>query len=161
MSVQAQILAKYGVPDAAYESRFCMFWDVVADFPELSGMTNNAVSPAIPFHRIEINKDLKTALFNAFTNLRAAGLLGELKTFDGCLQHRNTRGSNVASLHSWALALDFNASTNKMLFHHVLNPFSVSGFSKAFVDIMEAAGLFWGGYYSTRFDPMHFALYNG
>ncbi len=159
MTAQEQIIAKYGQPDATYESKYCVLWDIIVDFPELSHVINTAANA--PLHRIEINRDFKTKFIVALTNLRAAGLLGEFKTFDGCLQRRQVRGSNTASLHSWAMAMDWNAATNKMQYYHEPNPFQHTDFTKQFVDIMIAAGLFWGGYYSSRFDPMHFSLYNG
>lgn len=152
MNAQQQIIKKYGEPGIVYEQKYCALWDVKTDFPELAR--------AFP-HSVETNKDFKAKLFIAFTNLKAAGLLCQIITFNGCLEQRKTRGSHIDSLHSWALAWDLNSDTNQMQFHHEPSPFEHSTFTKSLVDIMLAAGLFWGGYYSERFDPMHFALYNG
>lgn len=150
--VQTEIIAKYGIPGLVYEQKFCMMWNVKEDFPELAKVFINS---------IEINKEFKLVLYKAFTALRAAGLLHEIDTFNGCLQNRTTRGSAAPSLHSWAMAIDMNAADNKMQFKHVLDPYSQCGFSRAFIACMKAAGAFWGGDYSARYDPMHFSLYNG
>ncbi len=153
MSVQNTIIIpKYGMPDIAYQQKYCILWDVKKDFPELIH--------AFP-HAVFINKDFKDALFAAFTELQHAGLLNLIHSFDGCFVARNTRGSTVPSLHSWGLAMDLNAAQNGMQFHHVDNPFEHSTFTKPFVDIMLKHGLFWGGNYNSRFDPMHFSLFNG
>jgi len=153
MSVQNTIIIpKYGMPGLAYEQKYCTMWDIKADFPELA-----LVFP----HKIEINKDFADKLKVAFINLKQQGLLGQLHSFDGCLVPRNTRGTSVPSLHSWAMAMDVNAKDNQLKFSHELNPFDHTTFTKSFIDIMVAAGIYWGGYYSNRFDPMHFSCYNG
>jgi hypothetical protein len=151
MSAQDTIILKYGQPNLAYEMKWCIRWKVADDFPELS-----EVFP----HPISINKDFKAKLHIAFTALKAKGLLNQLHTFDGCLAHRNTRGSSKTSLHSWALAMDVNAKYNGIKFKREPKPFEHTTFTKAFIDEMVAAGLFWGGYYKSRFDPMHFSMYN-
>lgn len=161
MGVQTAITAKYGQPDSTYEGKWMIMWDILKDFPELKDVMNVAVTPAVPFTRVYINKDFKAKLFLAFQNLRAANCLGEIKSWGGCFERRVTRGSTTPSLHSWAMAADINPKENAIQFHHVLDPLNHTNFSKKFIDIMKAAGLFWGGDYSTRFDPMHFSLYNG
>lgn len=143
MSAQVMIIIpKYGLPDEAYQLKYCTVWDVQKDFPWF------------PASRIMINKEFKDKLFNAFTNLEKANLQGEIKTFDGCFAQRPVRGKSVQSLHCWAMAIDINAATEKLAQEK-------TNFSAQFITIMLAAGLFWGGNWTSRKDSMHFALYNG
>jgi|WetSurMetagenome_2_1015567.scaffolds.fasta_scaffold02911_21 hypothetical protein len=44
--------------------------------------------------------------------LIARNLIGELKTFDGCFNIRKMTSGRSYSVHSWGLALDFNAADN-------------------------------------------------
>lgn len=44
--------------------------------------------------------------------LIARNLIGELKTFDGCWNVRKMTSGRSYSVHSWGLALDFNAASN-------------------------------------------------
>jgi len=157
MNAQQQMIAKYGLPDAAYYKKYTVLWPIVVDFPELAHCTVNG----LPLKHITINIDLKAIFIIFLLKLRQKGLLGQLTTFDGCLEYRNTRGSSNLSLHSWAAAMDWDALRNAMKFHHEPDPFAHTTFTKEFIDIAIECGLFWGGYYSTRFDPMHFSLYNG
>ena len=142
MSVQATtIIPKYGEPNEEYQSRYCYVWNVKKDFPWF---------PAESFF---VNKEFKDKLFIAFTKLQASKLNKEIKTFDGCFVQRPVRGMSVPSLHSWAMAIDINASTEKL-------SQSVTNFSKGFLDCFISSGIYWGGTWH-RHDSMHFALYNG
>ena len=142
MGAQATILKTYGPPSAAYQSNFCVIWAVQNDFPWF------------PAAKMLINKDFKAKLFIAFTNLEAANIEGEIKTFDGCYNDRSVRGMNSTSLHAWAMAIDLNAATEKLAQLK-------TNFSPQFIKIMLDAGLFWGGNFKSRLDTMHFALFLG
>lgn len=148
MSAQQQLLDKYGPPDHAHIVANCMVWNVQADFPWF------------PVHSFLVNKDFKEDLENAFRALEAAGLHVEIKTFDGCYNDRTVRGSSSTSLHAWAAAIDLNAATNGM----VVGPTDAQRkgtWSDAFISTMIGAGLFYGGNFHTRADPMHWGLFNG
>jgi hypothetical protein len=99
--------------------------------------------------KVYCNKDLVKPLTQAFTNLIERKLVGELKTWDGCFNIRNTRGASNPSLHSWGLAIDVNAAWNGLSTKGNLTP----QFVACFID----AGFDWGGNFS-RLDPMHFQL---
>ena len=142
MSAQKEIISKYGLPDNVYQAKYCQLWKVQKDFAWF------------PATKIFINKDLKNKLYNAFKELETNNLQSEIKTFDGCFQQRTVRGSDMISLHSWAMAIDINASTEKL-------GQVKSTLSPKFIEIMLKNGLFWGGNYKGRKDPMHFSLYNG
>lgn len=142
MSAQNEIIAKYGEPGSEYRAKYCEMWEVQEDFPWF------------PARRIFINKDFRLRLMLAFTAMQAENLQHEIVTFDGCYVERQVRGSSLISLHSWAMAMDLNAHTEQLgqLQTH---------FSQEFIACMTGAGLFWGGNFHARKDPMHFALFNG
>lgn len=74
-------------------------------------------------------------------------LTDELKTFDGCFNIRKIRGGSQLSMHSWGIAVDHNASTNRLG--------SLGDISRSVVNCFIMAGFTWGGNFN-RLDPMHF-----
>lgn len=99
MLTPQQCLAKYGPPS---DTNKCMvLWDVPAEI-EIGIIPN----------RLYCNKDLIVPATAAFTNLVKSGAVNDLLTFDGCFNIRPMRGRRLPSLHSWAVALDFDAFRN-------------------------------------------------
>lgn len=136
MLTSAQCLKKYGEPSA---SNPCMvLWDVPKEL-EIG---------LIP-KKIYCNKDMVKPLGIAFKNLIDTGHVNELKTYDGCFNIRKKRGLSSMSLHSWGVAVDFNAFENGL----GKEPKLSAGFVKCFVD----AGFDWGGIWRRK-DGMHFQL---
>ena len=152
MSASRNIMQKYGPPDDHYFAKYGMTWNVVEDFKWSENIL--IMDTVKPLKRILINKEFQSKLKTAFTNLERAGLHTEIKTYDGCYNNRSVRGSESKSLHAWAMAIDLNASLEKL-------GQSGTHWSAQFVAIMKAAGLFWGGDWRGRKDNMHFALFNG
>lgn len=153
MSVQnTTILPHYGLPDESYQEKYCEIWKPQQDFPWMIHVTNAATNE--PVERVLINTEFKNKLIKAFGNLYKAGVHTEIKTWDGCYNQRDVRGMNTTSLHAWAMAVDLNASIEKLAQQN-------THWSGQFIAIMKAAGLFWGGDWTGRKDSMHFALYNG
>lgn len=98
--------------------------------------------------KIFCNLAMHEPLREVFGALIGAGLHLELKTFDGCFNVRPVRGvPNVMSVHSWGLALDFNAKDNPLG--------GESTWSPDFVQVWKDAGFVWGGDFKRK-DPMHF-----
>ncbi len=120
-----------------------MYEIVPGTFPNWKVLNSN-----IPVRHIACNKDLHEPLDKALTNLVNRGLQDQLKTFDGCWNIRLVREGKELSSHSWGLAIDINASTNKLGWHGDLSPQLVQAFADA--------GFDWGGNFS-RLDPMHFS----
>jgi hypothetical protein len=148
MNAQQQLLAKYGPPNGDYIHKHCVSWDVQKDFPWF------------PVSHFLVNSDFRDLLFKAFTAIQSAGLQGEIKTFDGCYNDRTVRGSTSTSLHAWAAAIDLNAACDAM----VVNPTEAqrSGtWTHEFISTMKSAGIFYGGDFIHRADPMHWALFDG
>ena len=103
---------------------------------------------AIP-KRLYTNRDMIKPLSSAFRNLIERQRVGELVTWDGCFNIRRKRRGVSASLHSWGLAIDVNASYNPMGRKPTLSP----EFVRCFTD----AGFEWGGGWGIP-DGMHFQL---
>lgn len=68
----------------------------------------------------------------------------------GAYNCRAIRGTNSPSNHSWGLAIDINWNDNPMstTFHSEIPPSVVAMWSDC--------GWYWGGFYSRRYDTMHF-----
>jgi len=142
MSAQDQIIAKYGLPGPDYQAKYCNMWDIQKDFPWF------------PAKRVLINTDFKAKLYVAFKRMEQAGVHSEIKTFDGCYNDRSVRGRTSKSLHAWAMAIDINASTEKLAQDK-------TNWSATFLDIMRTSGIFCGADWKGRRDSMHFSLLNG
>jgi hypothetical protein len=144
MMTAAELEALYGQPDAAYFSEYCIMWEVQQDYPWF------------PAKVIYINKDFKVVFSNGLLAVQTAGLQGEIITFDGCFNERNVRGSTSISAHYYACACDLNASKNPM----AVNPTPAQrqgSWTPEFIVAMKSAGLFFGGDFHTRADPMHWS----
>ena len=106
---------------------------------------------SVRFHRL--GADRLVRLFEAW---EAAGLLGDLKTFDGGYAPRFVRGSKTTlSNHSFGTAFDINAKWNAR--RTLGAPVGVEGSVRRLVPLAVAHGFYWGGWFSTP-DPMHFEL---
>ena len=102
-----------------------------------------------PVTRIFCNSDAHSPLLDALGNLIYTGTHKELYSFDGCFNVRWVRGHpGQVSMHSYALALDFNA------FRNPLGALKGS-WSDIFVKCWTDVGWTYGGDF-TRHDPMHF-----
>ena len=129
-------LKRYGDPENEHNM---VLWDVPAEL-ELG---------VIP-KRLYCNKDIVPHLSHAFSNIIKRGLINQLKTFDGCFNNRLQRGStDKRSIHSWGLAVDINASWNRLGQPPTM--------SKELVHCFTDAGFDWGGRW-TRPDGQHFQL---
>jgi len=127
---------RYGAP---VDEKNMILWDVPKEL-EIG---------VIP-KRIYCNKDMIEPLTKAFKNLIATGHVKEIKTWDGCFNIRNKRGTRDSmSLHSWGVAIDINAAWNAL----GKKPTLSAGLVKCFTD----AGFDWGGLW-TKPDGMHFQL---
>lgn len=92
------------------------------------------------------NYVLDHPLRRAFGFLVERGLAGELETFDGCYNVRKMKGGSGYSVHSWGLAVDFNAAEN---------PFGGQvTFSNEFIRCFADAGFESGALWRTK-DGMH------
>ncbi len=102
----------------------------------------------IPVTHIAINLDLHRPLGLALTAIVNQNLQAELKTFDGAFNIRLARGGKELSAHSWGLALDINAETNKLG-----TPGDMTG---ELALCFEQFGFRWGKRFHRQ-DPQHFS----
>jgi hypothetical protein len=100
--------------------------------------------------RIYCNVDAVLPLRTALTNIINRGLVDQVRTWDGCFNIRPMRGGSNYSLHSWGIAVDINAATNRMGTEGDMSP--------ELVQCWTDAGWKWGGEFLYRSDPMHFEL---
>lgn len=126
------------------ERKYCSLVQVPR---EISNQWINSFTGAHVFN-IYMNTDIASPFLLALQNILKRGFLGELKTFDGCYSVRNVRGyTNQPSAHSYALAIDINAKTNRLG--------ETPGNSPGLVSCFTDAGFLWGGTFK-RMDGMHF-----
>lgn len=138
-------LKKYGDPGA---QKNMTLWDIPVEL-EIG---------VIP-KRLYCNKDIVKPLAEAFSNLIARKLVGELKTFDGCFNIRKKRGLQSMSLHSWGLACDMNAWSNPLgLTVKQIEAKGMVPLSEAFLQCFRDAGFSCGGDWINRPDRMHVQL---
>jgi len=124
-----------------------VLFDVPLDIA--TAWVNEASGRGMPTRRIYCNLDLVDPLRQALENVRAAGLVSELKTFDGCFNIRAIRNSSGrVSTHAYGLAIDINAAENPLGAEPAL--------TLDFVQCWESAGFDWGGRFQRQ-DGMHFS----
>jgi len=140
--------SKYGeIKDNAWADvgRHMVLIDLQSDVS--AQLVNSATGK--PTGHVYCNRDMAEPLENAFKAVCERGLLSELKTFDGCYCIRSVWGKpDSPSTHSYGLAVDINAATNKLG-----TPGDMSdALAKCFTD----QGFTWGKRF-MRQDPMHFS----
>jgi hypothetical protein len=111
-----------------------------AYFPTYNGRTVSTIF---------MNKDLQYPLELVMKELISTGLIKELFSYDGCYAIRYQRGASVMSVHSWGMAMDFNAA---------LNPFGGPvRFSQSFLQVWRDLNWTCGAdFLPPRVDGMHF-----
>lgn len=145
----SQLIAKYGPPNRAYLDAECVIWHIQESFPWF------------PAKVLYINKVFRDMLFVSFTAVEKAGLQHEVTSCDGCYADRPVRGSNSISAHAYAAALDMDAIKGRMFIADGLSlsdPKRLGPWSRAFVQAMTSSGVFFGGFFKHRSDPMHFSI---
>jgi len=99
---------------------------------------------------VTCNAKIADRMKAAFEEVKAAGLSGCIKSFDGCFNNRNKRGGSTKSVHAWGVAFDVNASENPM------------GSTKMTEDQRKLAAIFEKyGFKQLPNDPMHFQYCTG
>lgn len=148
---QSQLTDIFGTPN---EGQFARDYLRTMDFSEFADAFSHVVDYEGNSWRLKIygNFALEGPLRRAFGLLVERGLSGELRTYDGCFNIRRMKGGSGYSVHSWGLAVDFNANSN--------------GFGQAptlsseFVQCFAESGFEWGGLWTPNKyrDGMHFQL---
>jgi hypothetical protein len=126
---------------------------VIVDVPQLIGVTGASSSGHVSFNA-KAAKQLQ-ALFVAW---EAAGLKDHIISWGGGWVPRFIRGSQtVLSNHSWGTAFDINVPWNMLGTVPALK--GKKGSVRELVEIAVQHGFFWGGWFSTRADGMHFEIF--
>lgn len=148
---QSQLFDLFGEPN---EGQFAHDYLRTLDFQEFAGAFGHVLDyEGSPWeHRIYANWIMEAPLRRAFRFLLERGLAGELRTYDGCFNIRLMKGGSGYSVHSWGLAVDFNAASNGFGQAPTLSP--------EFVKCFAESGFEWGGLWTpNRYrDGMHFQL---
>jgi hypothetical protein len=92
-------------------------------------------------------------LRDAFLELESLGLHTEINTVDCVYEPGHLHHSPVLSVHSWAAAIDLNATDN---------PAGTMGtWSVAFIKVMQQHGIYCGQRWEGSRQPMHFSMVDG
>lgn len=146
---QSQVEDIFGEPDT--DGVFAKSYLQTCDLPEFAAALAHVRDyEGNPWgHRIYCNYVLIDPLKRAFGLLVSRGLADELKTYDGCFNIRRSITGTIRSMHSWGLAVDFNAAQN---------PYGGPvAFSDDFIKCFAECGFEAGALWSTP-DGMHFQL---
>lgn len=147
MITAAQCLARYG--DPRLERNLAVFLMP----PDL--LSHN---PSLP-KKIYANRDIHHALSAALYKCRDKGVLREIVTFDGCFNIRLIRGGSSSSMHSWATAVDWNASRNPLgMTFAQIKAAGLTPFSETFLQCWRNTGWDCGGDWTGRPDRQHFQI---
>ncbi|HEX8003794.1 MAG TPA: M15 family metallopeptidase [Mycobacteriales bacterium] len=120
--------------------------------PDRRWVAQNIVSTTVPvIGRVTCHRLMVPQLRRALAEVEAAGLGHLLRTYDGCYVPRfiERDPSHAISLHTWGIAIDFDAATNARGGRGTMDP--------RIVAIFKRWGFRWGGDWSYT-DPMHFEL---
>jgi hypothetical protein len=145
---QSQVQDIFGTPN---EGQFAKDYLRICDLSEYANAFDHVVDfEGNPWgHKIYCNYAMIDPLKRAFGLLVNRGLAGELRTYDGCFNIRRSVTGAIQSMHSWGLAVDFNAGANPYGGRPTFSP----GFVKCFAE----SGFEWGGLWTTP-DGMHFQI---
>ena len=100
------------------------------------------------------HKLLVETLETVFMEIKSTGLEPDLFSFGGCFSFRPQRTGSKLSAHSWGIAIDLNAESNRQGTGGDMNP--------GIISVFRDAGFEWGGDWSGRSkDPMHFQFCTG
>lgn len=122
-------------------------WMTLVVLPKVAHTIINTATGK-PWDKIYCSKDIAKPLVNTIELLHFKELLKEIKTFDGCFNIRHIRGEPGAlSLHSYGIAVDFNAAENQLG--------QDSKLSVELINVFLQMGWTWGGAFKRK-DPMHF-----
>lgn len=142
LKTTAQLIERYGNP-VLNQAKFEATWMMSYILPD---SVHKAI-PCLPAH-IYMNRDIVVSVEITLDKLIETGLHREIKTWDGCFNVRQQRGSTSISRHSWGIALDINAAWNK------LN--GETNWTEDFLNVWREIGWICGADFHTRKDAMHF-----
>ncbi len=120
--------------------------------PDAAWVRKSIASGTVPiFGRVTCHRLMLPQLRGALQDVVAAGLGSTLHTYNGCYVPRfiERNPENSISLHTWGIAVDFDAASNYRGIEGTMHP--------KVVEIFKRWGFRWGGDWKYS-DPMHFEL---
>jgi hypothetical protein len=135
-------------PPSSYSELYARFGDPRESDFEAKYIVRQRYPIAGKLVLIATHRLITIQLHNVFTRLADAKAGHLIKTFDGSFVIRNVRGGTQPSLHSWGLALDFNAA--------LLPLGSLARFDERVIACFAREGFFNGANFNHRKDPQHF-----
>ena len=155
MSIERErLFAKFGDPftdPREFEVQWMMTYFCQKEFPQL------------PFHKIYCNRLLIEHIRKVFSALQQTALLKEIKSYGGCWNPRYIRGyekQQIPSIHSWALAIDFNVKDNPLdITREQAIKKGLTPFTEHFLQVWRNCGWICGADFK-RCDGMHFQKTN-
>lgn len=152
MITSAQLIKKYGDPrinTAQWEAKNMTLYDVPLPIEQ-----RNPVMP----NRIYCHRDFAATLNAWFTAMAQSSLIHEIKTWDGCFNIRQKRGSSSLSIHAFGMAVDFNAAHNPLgLTREQCIAKGLTPFSPMFIDLARKF-VNCGADWVKRPDLMHYEV---
>lgn len=119
----------------------------------LSGLPGSSANGTVHIHQAVSKQFLQ--MFDDWTS---AGLSEKILTWGGMWVPRFIRGSRTSlSNHSWGTAFDINVAWNGLGIRPALK--DEKGSVRELVDIAYKNGFYWGGWFPSRPDGMHFEAY--
>ena len=126
---------------------------------------NDGFSPKMPQNaagiRMEPAPSDAVTLIAALSAIHDSGLWDFLAPYGGGFQFRRIGGSPLLSMHSLALALDFDPANNARDLPADQSRFGASAGGREVVRLFGLYGWAWGGDFQKRPDAMHFQFATG
>jgi hypothetical protein len=122
--------------------------------PEKAWVAASILSIRLPIlnQTVECHIKIERPLSDAMKAIIEAELAHEIRSCEGCYwpRHKMHDPNRELSVHSWGIAVDFNASTNM--------PGTKGDMHPGVIEIFARHGFYWGGNFG---DPMHFQYARG
>jgi hypothetical protein len=122
--------------------------------PEKAWVAASILSIKLPIlnQAVECHIKIERPLLDAMKTIIEAELAHEIRSCEGCYwpRHKMHDPNRELSVHSWGIAVDFNASTNM--------PGTKGDMHPGVIEIFAKHGFYWGGNFG---DPMHFQYAHG
>lgn len=128
-------------------------WMTTIVLPENFAPNWKIMDSDLTVHKIYCNRDMMAPLLKSLHSVKNKGLIGVLRSYDGCHSIRAIRGGEGLSAHAYGLAIDLNAALNPLGADHG-GFYDHPDFVKCFTD----QGFSWGGAWSGRKDSQHYSF---
>jgi hypothetical protein len=133
----------YRTPDGGVQPH----WEQILDYVQLPATLVLGWDRTVPVSRVRVHYKICGSLSRVFHTIKQIGYWPALESFDGTYVWRPKRTGEKLSTHSWGIAIDLNAASNRLG--------SSGDMPKDVVKAFRDEGWEWGGDWAFP-DPMHF-----